>query len=48
MNLSHPIFLAHKKDNDNKHRTNNLNNAKKLNLIKVVFRIPKLKFLISS
>ncbi|MDU9771965.1 anthranilate synthase [Helicobacter pylori] len=40
MNLSHPIFLAaHKKDNDNKHHTSNLNNAQKLNLIKVVFRI---------
>ncbi|WP_259458042.1 anthranilate synthase [Helicobacter pylori] len=49
MNLSHPIFLAaHKKDNDNKHHTNNLNNAQKFNLIKVVFRIPKLKFLVSS
>ncbi|MGL2609069.1 anthranilate synthase [Helicobacter pylori] len=49
MNLSHPIFLAaHKKDNDNKHHTSNLNNAQELNLIKVVFRIPKLKFLISS
>ncbi|NHA85033.1 anthranilate synthase [Helicobacter pylori] len=49
MNLSHPIFLAaHKKDNDNKRHTNNLNNAQKFNLIKVVFRIPKLKFLISS
>ncbi|MGL2507291.1 anthranilate synthase [Helicobacter pylori] len=48
MNLSHPIFLAHKKDNDNKHHTSNLNNAKKFNLIEVVFRIPKLKFLISS
>ncbi|WP_243877468.1 anthranilate synthase [Helicobacter pylori] len=41
MNLSHPIFLStHKKDNGNKHHTNNLNNAKKFNLIKVVFRIP--------
>nr|WP_240448872.1 anthranilate synthase [Helicobacter pylori] len=49
MNLSHPIFLAtHKKDNDSKHHTSNLNNAKKFNLIKVVFHIPKLKFLISS
>ncbi|MFP6303916.1 anthranilate synthase [Helicobacter pylori] len=49
MNLSHPIFLAtHKKDNGNKHHTSSLNNAQKLNLIKVVFRIPKLKFLISS
>ncbi|MGL2709820.1 anthranilate synthase [Helicobacter pylori] len=38
MNLSHQIFLStRKKDNGNKHRTNNLNNAKKLNLIKVVF-----------
>nr|WP_269202534.1 anthranilate synthase [Helicobacter pylori] len=40
MNLSHPIFLAHKKDNDNKHHISSLNNAQKLNLIKVVFRIP--------
>ncbi|WP_232264260.1 anthranilate synthase [Helicobacter pylori] len=49
MNLSHPIFLAtRKKDNGNKHHTSNLNNAQELNLIKVVFRIPKLKFLISS
>ncbi|EJC10807.1 hypothetical protein HPHPP16_1260 [Helicobacter pylori Hp P-16] len=41
MNLSRPIFLAaRKKDNDNKYYTNNLNNAQKLNLIKVVFRIP--------
>ncbi|WP_240446804.1 anthranilate synthase [Helicobacter pylori] len=48
MNLSHPIFLAHKKDSDNKHHTSSLNNAQKFNLIKVVFRIPKLKFLISS
>ncbi|MDU9786649.1 anthranilate synthase [Helicobacter pylori] len=48
MNLSHPIFLAHKKDNGNKHHISSLNNAQKLNLIKVVFRIPKLKFLISS
>nr|WP_242664634.1 anthranilate synthase [Helicobacter pylori] len=43
------MFLAaHKKDNDNKHHTSSLNNAKKFNLIEVVFRIPKLKFLISS
>ncbi|MGL2719816.1 anthranilate synthase [Helicobacter pylori] len=28
------------KDNGNKHHTSNLNNAQKLNLIKVVFRIP--------
>ncbi|MGL2373475.1 anthranilate synthase [Helicobacter pylori] len=48
MNLSHPIFLAHKKDNGNKHHISNLNNAQKFNRIKVVFRIPKLKFLISS
>ncbi|EJC51528.1 hypothetical protein HPHPP30_0669 [Helicobacter pylori Hp P-30] len=40
MNLSHQIFLAHKKDNGNKHHTSSLNNAQKLNLIKVVFRIP--------
>ncbi|MGL2427994.1 anthranilate synthase [Helicobacter pylori] len=40
MNLSHPIFLAtHKKDNDNKRHTSNLNNAQEFNLIKVVFRI---------
>ncbi|MGL2539145.1 anthranilate synthase [Helicobacter pylori] len=49
MNLSHQIFLTtHKKDNDNKHHTSNLNNAQEFNLVKVVFRIPKLKFLISS
>ncbi|WP_240447570.1 anthranilate synthase [Helicobacter pylori] len=49
MNLSHPIFLAaHKKDNDNKRHTSNLNNTQKFNLIKVFFRIPKLKFLIFS
>ncbi|MFP6274502.1 anthranilate synthase [Helicobacter pylori] len=49
MNLSHPIFLAaHKEDNSTKRHTSSLNNAQKLNLIKVVFRIPKLKFLISS
>nr|WP_229259203.1 anthranilate synthase [Helicobacter pylori] len=47
--LSHPIFLAtHKKDNDDKRHTSNLNNDQKFNRIKVVFRIPKLKFLISS
>ncbi|TPH96103.1 anthranilate synthase [Helicobacter pylori] len=41
MNLSHQIFLAtHKKDNDNKHHTNNLNNAQKFSLIKAIFRIP--------
>ncbi|EJB22582.1 hypothetical protein HPCPY6311_1308 [Helicobacter pylori CPY6311] len=41
MNLSRQIFLAtHKKDNSNKRHTNNLNNAQKFNLIKVVFRIP--------
>ncbi len=28
------------KDNSNKRHTNNLNNAQKLNLIKMVFRIP--------
>ncbi|WP_241894714.1 anthranilate synthase [Helicobacter pylori] len=39
MNLSHPIFLAHKKDNGNKHHTSNLNNAQKLNRIEAVFRI---------
>nr|WP_232262074.1 anthranilate synthase [Helicobacter pylori] len=49
MNLSHPIFLAtRKKDNGNKHHTNNLNNTQKFNRIEAVFRIPKLKFLISS
>nr|WP_258220858.1 hypothetical protein [Helicobacter pylori] len=47
--LSQKIFLiTRKKDNDNKRHTSSLNNAQKLNLIKVVFRIPKLKFLISS
>ncbi|PUD12768.1 anthranilate synthase [Helicobacter pylori] len=41
MNLSHQIFLAtHKKDNGNKHHTNNLNNAQKFSLIKAIFRIP--------
>nr|WP_231623029.1 anthranilate synthase [Helicobacter pylori] len=41
MNLSHQIFLAtHKKDNGTKRHTNNLNNAQKFNLIKMVFRIP--------
>nr|WP_269201446.1 anthranilate synthase [Helicobacter pylori] len=40
MNLSHPIFLAHKKDNSTKRHISSLNNAQKLNLIKVVFRIP--------
>ncbi|MFT2634378.1 anthranilate synthase [Helicobacter pylori] len=40
MNLSRQIFLAtHKKDNDTKHHTNNLNNAQKFSLIKAVFRI---------
>ncbi|WP_258221855.1 anthranilate synthase [Helicobacter pylori] len=34
------MFLAtHKKDNDNKRHISNLNNAQKLNLIEVVFRI---------
>nr|WP_253909626.1 anthranilate synthase [Helicobacter pylori] len=41
MNLLRQIFPAtHKKDNGNKCHTNNLNNAQKFNLIKVVFRIP--------
>nr|WP_231626107.1 anthranilate synthase [Helicobacter pylori] len=41
MNLSRQIFLAtHKKDNGTKCHTNNLNNAQKFDLIKVVFRIP--------
>ncbi len=41
LNLSHQIFLAtHKKDNGTKRHTNNLNNAQKFNLIKMVFRIP--------
>ncbi len=41
LNLLHQIFLAtHKKDNSNKRHTSNLNNAKKFNLIKAVFRIP--------
>ncbi len=40
LNLSHQIFLAtHKKDNGTKRHTNNLNNAQKFSLIKVVFRI---------
>ncbi|WP_080471664.1 anthranilate synthase [Helicobacter pylori] len=35
MNLSRQIFLAtHKKNNNNKHCANNLNNAQKFNLIK--------------
>ncbi len=41
LNLSRQIFPAtHKKDNGTKRHTNNLNNAQKFNLIKVVFRIP--------
>nr|WP_230197088.1 hypothetical protein [Helicobacter pylori] len=38
--LSQKIFLiTHKKDNDNKRHTSNLNNAQKFNRIEVVFRI---------
>ncbi len=41
LNLSRQIFLAtHKKDNDTKRHTSNLNNAQKFNLIKAIFRIP--------
>ncbi len=41
LNLSCQIFLAtHKKDNDTKHHTSDLNNAQKFNLIKAVLRIP--------
>ncbi len=41
LNLSRQIFLAtHKKDNNNKCHINNLSNAQKFSLIKVVLRIP--------
>lgn len=40
LNLLRQIFPAtHKKDNNTKRHTNNLNNAQKFSLIKAVFRI---------